>query len=348
MVINLGLAEFFQGFLSLIFVIVSIFVGLKCISRYFKQKNLVFLLFGLIYILILEPWWPIAISFSKILTTGEGLSLQEFLFYGHALIPVSLIIGVFFFTELAYKKYQKKLLILTITLSIVFEILFLYFLITAPTSIAEFNNPIDISYKLNIWFFLLFGLILIFIGGLVLGRESMKIEEEDFKLKGKLIMAGFSLFTIGTILEISLPLNLITLIITWIILALMILTLNGGLPEWMREFSVKERLLLISLTVFLLYFYFIIYLIHNGSEIGLPFEIGFDIKTLALMFNIGIPIVYFVNFFFMLSKLGKLDKDAPFYPFIKSLVWFFLFYGIGALYFVWYDFFYMEFKFIKV
>jgi len=45
----------------------------------------------------------------------------------------------------------------------------------------------------------------------------------------------------------------------------------------------------------------------------------------------------------MVVKLHGMDKDAPFYSFIRSLVYFFFFYGLGALFFVWYDFYYMDF-----
>lgn len=78
-------------------------------------------------------------------------------------------------------------------------------------------------------------------------------------------------------------------------------------------------------------------------DFTLPFELGLNMETLALALNIGIPIVYFANFLYMAYKLRGMDKEAPFYTFIKSLVYFFFFYGLGALYFVWYDFFFMGF-----
>ena len=78
-------------------------------------------------------------------------------------------------------------------------------------------------------------------------------------------------------------------------------------------------------------------------DFTLPFPIGFNLDTIALLFNIGIPIIYFVIFFFMLIKLQGMSKDAPFYTFMRSLVYFFFFYGLGAIFFVWYDFFYMDF-----
>ncbi len=78
-------------------------------------------------------------------------------------------------------------------------------------------------------------------------------------------------------------------------------------------------------------------------DFDLTFDFGLNIGSIALLLNIGIPIVYFANFFFMLFKLRGMDKEAPFYSFIRGFVYFFFFYGLGAAYFVWYDFFYMDF-----
>lgn len=78
-------------------------------------------------------------------------------------------------------------------------------------------------------------------------------------------------------------------------------------------------------------------------DIDLPFTLGFNLESLPFFLNIAIPIIYFANFIFLVTKLRKMEKDAPFYAFIKSLVYFFFFYGLGAAYFVWYDFFYMDF-----
>jgi hypothetical protein len=76
----------------------------------------------------------------------------------------------------------------------------------------------------------------------------------------------------------------------------------------------------------------------------LPFSLGINLETLALVLNIGIPIIYFLNFGFLYGRLKKFDSSAPYYAFVKSLVYFFFFYGLGALFFVWYDFFYMNFE----
>ena len=76
----------------------------------------------------------------------------------------------------------------------------------------------------------------------------------------------------------------------------------------------------------------------------LPFSFGINFESLTFILNIGIPIMYLSNFLFLSKKLREFDKSALYYQFIRSLAYFFLFYGLGAIYFVWYDFFYMNFE----
>lgn len=78
----------------------------------------------------------------------------------------------------------------------------------------------------------------------------------------------------------------------------------------------------------------------------LPFTLGMNMETLIFALNVCIPLVYFLNFFSLLSRLRKFDKSAPYYSFVKGLVYFFFFYGLGDLVFLWYDFFYTDFEFI--
>ncbi len=75
----------------------------------------------------------------------------------------------------------------------------------------------------------------------------------------------------------------------------------------------------------------------------LPFTVGMNLETLSFVINLSIPIVYFLLFGFMLKKFRGFEKTAPYYSFVKSLVYFFFFYGLGGLWFLYYDFFYMGF-----
>ncbi len=75
----------------------------------------------------------------------------------------------------------------------------------------------------------------------------------------------------------------------------------------------------------------------------LPFTFGANLETINFIMNLCIPVCYFLLFAFMWKKFRGFDKSAPYYSFVKSLVYFFFFYGLGGTWFLWYDFFYMDF-----
>lgn len=62
-------------------------------------------------------------------------------------------------------------------------------------------------------------------------------------------------------------------------------------------------------------------------------------NEIVFLIECGVSAIYYINAVFMVSKLRGMEKDAIYYQFIKSLAYFFFFYGTGALWFVYYDFF---------
>ncbi len=74
----------------------------------------------------------------------------------------------------------------------------------------------------------------------------------------------------------------------------------------------------------------------------LPFPLGLNLETISFALNLCIPLMYFLLFWFMLKKFRGFEKTAPYYTFVKSLVYFFFFYGIGGVWLLYYDFFYMD------
>jgi len=70
----------------------------------------------------------------------------------------------------------------------------------------------------------------------------------------------------------------------------------------------------------------------------LSFPLGLNIQTLAFIFNICVPIMYLTCLLYFVRRAKKWDKSELYYGFIRALIWFHLFYALGAIYFIWYDF----------
>ncbi len=76
--------------------------------------------------------------------------------------------------------------------------------------------------------------------------------------------------------------------------------------------------------------------------LDLPFTFGANLETVNFLLNLCIPLIYLILFAFMWKKFRGFEKTAPYYSFVKSLVYFFFFYGLGGIWFFYYDFFYMD------
>ena len=78
--------------------------------------------------------------------------------------------------------------------------------------------------------------------GFLFTRESLKSEDLEIRLKGKLIFIAFILFTIGSGLDTSIPLNFVTLPIIrgFEIASAIVFYFGFFLPKWFKKFIKKE------------------------------------------------------------------------------------------------------------
>jgi hypothetical protein len=234
--------EILNGLLSFILVAQSIYVGILIASKYSKYKNKYLILLGIDTILLFEPWWPSTVSFLMIFIIGKGLTLQMYLLLGNILIPVSVLIWLIFITHFMYQRYRKVILIIYSSLSVIYNVFFLYFFFTDPELIGQLQGAVDINYSNFLLGYLLVALVVLLITGILFAKTLLKSENPEIKLKGKLILIGFISFVLGAILDSAIPLNPITLPITRIILMISAFELYGGfiLPDWMKKLFLKR------------------------------------------------------------------------------------------------------------
>ena len=97
---TLNTIEFMNGLFSLIFITISILVGIRISLKYWKNKERVYILVGLTWIGMATPWIPSSLSFLSYLMTSRGLPLQLKLFIGVFFIPITALIWLIAFTDL--------------------------------------------------------------------------------------------------------------------------------------------------------------------------------------------------------------------------------------------------------
>ena len=242
---ELSTIELINGLLSILFVSISIILGATIASRYFKHKKRTLLLVGLTWIGLTSIWYSSSLSILLILTTGKGISDELYMFLGNGLIPITSFIWMIALTDLLVSSKEKQKLILLIfgIYSALFEIYFLYFLFTNPSVLGEVLGPVDATYGRIMTIYQLSMVILILITGTLFGRKSLRSDNLEIKLKGKLLIIAFWSFVIGAILEIVSHLSIIILIVGRLILISSAIEFYSGfmLPNWMRKLFLTQE-----------------------------------------------------------------------------------------------------------
>ncbi|MGQ4875577.1 MAG: hypothetical protein ACP6IY_16030 [Promethearchaeia archaeon] len=233
--------EVANGVLMLILNVISLSVGIKIFSKYFKLKQRVFFFVGLAWIFISCPWYPGGISFIMVLISGQYLDANIYMILGNVLIPIALVCWMVAFTDLVYKSKQKLIITAFIIYGAVFYVIFFYLLGIDPLLIGEVKG-IDVKYNTFVVIYSISVLFIVIITGILFTRESLKSEDPEIRLKGKFLLLAFILFVIGASLDAMLTLNIITLILFrgFEISSAIAFYFGFILPERIKKFLIKE------------------------------------------------------------------------------------------------------------
>ena len=236
--------EIVNSIFSLLAVIVFALVGLIIILRYFQYKNKTLLLMGIAWAMMGLPWVPSSVALIVYLSTNQFLPLWLYLILGYPLIPIYLILFSTVLTQIKYKERQKQVFLVFLLFGIIFEILFITFLIIDPLILAEpTSSPVDIDFGGFMMGYLVIALLISVIMGILIAKESLKSDDPDVKLKGKFILLAFIIFLIAAALDALLPITFIALPIVRILLISTAILFYIGLftPEWLKKRILKEK-----------------------------------------------------------------------------------------------------------
>jgi hypothetical protein len=193
--------SFLTGLFNLIFVTISIILGLEILLRHrrFKEKRYIYL--GIIWIGISTPWMHGAITFLFLLFNQSFDPNIRFII-GFIFIPIITTMWMDLFTDLLYEKYKKVLVPLYVILSLIVEILFFTFMFIDRTNlIGYFESSFQARYSLFIRVTMIFFLISALITFLIFAGNSLKSDNPEVKLKGKFLIIAFLTYTICAVLD---------------------------------------------------------------------------------------------------------------------------------------------------
>jgi len=250
---DIDIVNILQGSLSLIFVIISIIIGITIISKYGKIKNRIYILVGLTWLTLSTLWLPEAASFLMSLFIQQTLAIEWYFIIGNIFVPVALICWVTAYTDMVNKDKQKLAIALILIFSVVFEGLFFYqfFLDINLIGYISLSRPFSAVLGYFLAILLLISFLILFVTGFKFARKSVKSENKEVRLKGKLLQFAFIAFTIAAVIEKSLRSILLrtvfpdpTILFFSVMLVVMRLLLiasafafYGGflLPNWMKK-----------------------------------------------------------------------------------------------------------------
>ncbi|MFO7796747.1 MAG: hypothetical protein ACQERB_13770 [Promethearchaeati archaeon] len=230
--------EFLNGFLSLIYVGISLLIGLTLIYSYFKRNEKILIYIGFSLIGIVTPWYPSSISFIVALF-NYGKGIPEVLYYiiGNAFGPLFLFVWLVVFTNYYYQKYKKYILGASIIYGIVFEIIFFTLLILDPSNIAYYEPPVNVEFT-GIYLILAVSVIMIFfITGILFSYGAITCHRQEDKIKGFFVFTAFISYTLGAFLDAAVQQDYLNLIITRTILISGAIEWYFGfiMPNWLKK-----------------------------------------------------------------------------------------------------------------
>lgn len=250
----LEVVDYLQGSFSLIFVIISVIIGITILSKYSEHKNRLLILVGISWIGVANPWMPDSISFLMLLIAQIPLNTGWYFIIGNCFIPIALLSWLTAYTDMIRKKSQKKVIIITLILSIIFEIIFfsLFFInLDLIGTIDPISRPFTANFGIFITIYLMIVIVVMLVTGVIFAQKSVKSENREIRLKGKLLRAAFITFTIAAVLDSLLgtifenptdPLLAVMVVIVRVLLIFSALEFYGGflLPRWMKEIFIRN------------------------------------------------------------------------------------------------------------
>ena len=195
--------EVISAVLALIFISISVLVGLILISKYFKSGDKTLLLVGVSWIIIVEPWMPSAVNLVYKVITQNYLPIQARVIIGNVALPLGVLLWTIVITELVFKDYRQILLIIIGIVGVLFEIiLFIGIFTNIDFIVITSSHQLNTNYPITMVIFQLIFSIYALATGLAFSYKSIGHSNQEIKLRGKLLSLAFIFFLIGALLGI--------------------------------------------------------------------------------------------------------------------------------------------------
>ena len=235
--------EIFNGITELIFVGITMILGFSIIAKYLTTKNREFLLVGLTWIIVTEPWIAGAFSFLYTLFTDTMITTEMYLIVGFTFLPLAQCLWIIAFTDLVYKEKQKTIIAIVLIYSVIFEIFFFYFLFTQPSILAVLHRPLEIEYKIFIQLYLISLITFTLVTGIIFAQKTKQLGGAELKWRGNLLILAFILLVIGSSFDTIFTQDILLILFKRLMLIFSSFAFycSFAIPKWLKKLILKNK-----------------------------------------------------------------------------------------------------------
>ena len=210
--------------------------------KYKEYKSEAILFAGLAWTFIVGPWLNSGFNFLSVLIIGISITDDLYFLIAYLWIPIAFFFWIAFFTLFRLKAKRKMIIIVSLIQAIIYEIIFVYFILTDLSVIGQRVGIFNVDLNLSFVIYVLILLTISLITGLRFGFDSIKSKDAEIRFKGYFIIVAWVSFFIGAILDAGIvPLNPMILILVRIILISSAAEFYCGffLPRWIKDLLIK-------------------------------------------------------------------------------------------------------------
>lgn len=239
---DLSVIDIIHGSFGLIFMVVSLLIGFKILSKYFSIKRVELVTVALTWIFLSTAWWGAGISFITYVFYGFTLDLFWYLFVDNIFLPFALLLWIYSFCQLAYPALKKKMMAIYTVICIPYEIFLIIFLLIDPNIVGIKEGIFNSSNKLYVIIFQVFAISTALVTGYLFSKKSFESDDPKTRWKGRFILIAFISFTIAALFDVGIPVTPATLVIARLILisSSFLFYLGFFLPESIAKLLIKE------------------------------------------------------------------------------------------------------------
>jgi hypothetical protein len=244
---DVGIVDISSGIITIIYVILNFFIGLKISSTYKKRKMVEYLYVGIAWLGIGFPLIPDVLKF--IFSFYNPPLSDFFLISLYAIFNIILIPFVVLFWLIALTRLfqlndltRRIILICYAIFSMILEIFIIFFLFTDIDMIGKTGTiPFQVTWSTLSDIVLLSNLGVVLITGFLFARALIISQQNTMKLRGKILLFAFSTFIIGSIIDMLYTTAISNIIARAILMVSSLEFYLGFLfPKWLENYSQEK------------------------------------------------------------------------------------------------------------